>query len=55
NDLVSEEDDKRIFDNIYFSQVEILYRQLKTNFENQGDYARAGDFHYGELEMKRMQ
>ena len=40
-------------DNIYFSQVEITYRQLKRNFEENRDYAKAGDFHYGEMEMKR--
>ncbi len=41
------------YDRDYYNQIEILYRQLKLNFENQRDYARAGDFHYGELEMQR--
>ena len=36
----------------YYNHIEILYRQLKINFETQRDYARAGDFHYGELEMQ---
>ncbi len=37
----------------YYSQVEILYRKLRENFEGQLDFHRAGDFHYGELEMRR--
>jgi len=37
----------------FYNQIEILYRQLKLNFENQRDYARAGDFHYDEMEMRR--
>ena len=41
------------YDPNYYSHVEILYRKLKLNFENQRDYAGAGDFHYGEMEMKR--
>ena len=37
----------------------ILVRQrffvvnFKLNFEDQRDYSRAGDFHYGEMEMQR--
>ena len=42
-------------DEKYFSQVEIIYRQLKRNFEEKRDYAKAGDFHFGEMEMKRLQ
>lgn len=45
----------RTIDEEYFSQVEIIYRQLKRNFEEKRDYAKAGDFHYGEMEMKRLQ
>ncbi len=37
----------------YYSQVSILYRKLRENFEGQLDFHRAGDFHYGELEMRR--
>jgi len=33
--------------------IERLYRQLKQNYEDQRDYERAGDFHYGEKEMRR--
>lgn len=36
-----------------FAQVEALYRQLKQNYERQGDFKRVGDFHYGEMEMHR--
>jgi len=39
----------------YFRQVEILYRQLKRNYEEKRDYHGAGDFHFGELEMRRKQ
>ena len=33
--------------------IEHLYRQLKQNYEDRKDYERAGDFHYGEKEMRR--
>jgi hypothetical protein len=33
-------------------QLETLYRQLKRNYEEQRDYERAGNFHYGEKEMR---
>jgi hypothetical protein len=35
-------------------QIEQLYRQLKQNYEDRKDYERAGDFHYGEKEMRRI-
>jgi hypothetical protein len=31
-----------------------LYQQLKKNYDDRRDYWTAGDFHYGELEMKRL-
>lgn len=31
-----------------------LYQQLKRNYDGRGDYWAAGDFHYGEMEMKRL-
>jgi hypothetical protein len=34
--------------------VEKLYRQLRKNYEGKGAYAEAGDFHYGEMEMRRL-
>lgn len=55
NEVVANKNDERQYDNDFFRHVEILYRKLKVNFENQRDYARAGDFHYGELEMKLKQ
>jgi uncharacterized protein YjbI with pentapeptide repeats len=38
---------------VSWSGVEQVYRQLKQNFEDRRDYERAGDFHYGEKEMRR--
>ena len=35
--------------------IELLYTQLKQNFENMRDFSRAGDFHVGEMEMRRKQ
>ena len=34
-------------------EIERLYRELKVNYENRGDYPRAGDFHIGEKEARR--
>ena len=31
-----------------------LYQQLKKNFDDRRDYWTAGDFHWGEMEMKRL-
>jgi len=36
-----------------YDQVEELYRHLKLNYEREGDLKKAGDFHYGEMEMYR--
>lgn len=36
-----------------WSHIERLYRELKQNYEDRKDYERAGDFHYGEKEMRR--
>lgn len=33
--------------------IERAYRELKQNHEERRDYERAGDFHYGEKEMRR--
>jgi len=30
------------------------YQQLKCNFEKRGNYSDAGDFHYGEMEARRL-
>jgi len=53
NEIILNEKDLLTYDSDYIHQVEILYRQLKVNFEEQRDYARAGEFHYGEMEMQR--
>ncbi len=37
-----------------FEKLEILYRDLKYNYENARDYATAGAFHYREKEMRRL-
>jgi uncharacterized protein YjbI with pentapeptide repeats len=34
-------------------EIERLYRELKQNYEDRRDYERAGDFHYGEKQMRR--
>jgi uncharacterized protein YjbI with pentapeptide repeats len=31
-----------------------IYQQLKKNYDDRQDYWTAGDFHYGEMEMKRL-
>jgi len=36
-----------------YARVEESYRYLKLNYEGAGDFKRAGDFHYGEMEMHR--
>lgn len=36
-----------------WSHLEKLYRDLKKNYEDRGNHERAGDFHYGEKEMRR--
>jgi uncharacterized protein YjbI with pentapeptide repeats len=36
-----------------WSRLERLYRELKQNHEDRRDYERAGDFHYGEKQMRR--
>jgi hypothetical protein len=36
-----------------WEQIERLYRELKQHHEDRRNYARSGDFHYGEKEMQR--
>ena len=36
-----------------WTEIEQLYRQLKKNYEDRGDFPRAGDFHIGEKETRR--
>jgi uncharacterized protein YjbI with pentapeptide repeats len=35
-------------------EVEKVYRQLRINYEKDGNYRDAGDFHIGEMEMRRL-
>lgn len=37
-----------------YQLIEKTYRDLKKNYENRGSYGEAGDFHYGEMEMRRL-
>jgi hypothetical protein len=39
--------------NLSFKELETTYRNLKQNMQNHGDYSRAGEFYYREMEMKR--
>ena len=36
-----------------FKELETIYRDLKRNIQRHGDYSKAGDFYYREMEMKR--
>lgn len=36
-----------------FRELETIYRDLKQNMENHGDYVTAGEFYYREMEMRR--
>ncbi len=37
-----------------YALIAELYQQLKKNYDDRCDYWTAGDFHYGEMEMKRL-
>jgi len=45
--------DSKPVDSIPWSEIERHYRQLKRNYENRGDFPRAGDFHIGEKVARR--
>ena len=45
------DEEGKLFSN--FSKIERIYRQLKINYEEERDFKRVGDFHYGEMEMHR--
>jgi uncharacterized protein YjbI with pentapeptide repeats len=36
-----------------FNQLETIYRDLKQTMQNHGDYTKAGEFYYREMEMRR--
>jgi uncharacterized protein YjbI with pentapeptide repeats len=38
---------------ISYNQLETIYRDLKQNMQNHGDYDTAGKFYYREMEMRR--
>ena len=38
-----------------FKELETIYRNLKQNMQRHGNYSKAGDFYYREMEMKRKQ
>ena len=40
-------------EDVSWPEIERLYRQLKKNYEERGDFPRAGDFHIGEKEARR--
>jgi uncharacterized protein YjbI with pentapeptide repeats len=39
--------------NLSFSELETIYRNLKQNMQNHGDYSTAGELYYREMEMRR--
>jgi len=41
-------------DKLNYGLIAELYQQLKKNYDDRRDYWTAGDFHYGEMEMKRL-
>jgi hypothetical protein len=39
--------------NLSFKELETIYRDLKQNMQQHGDYTTAGEFYYREMEMRR--
>jgi uncharacterized protein YjbI with pentapeptide repeats len=39
--------------NLSYQQLETIYRNLKQNMQNHGDYSTAGELYYREMEMRR--
>lgn len=37
-----------------FELIAQLYQQLQKNYDRRGDYRKAGEFHYGAMEMQRL-
>jgi len=52
-DAVYDEQQPERYAPMPWAKLEDLYRQLKKNYEEQRDFDRAGDFHFGEKEMRR--
>ena len=48
---------KKLYEEIHmrfpFEELETIYRNLKQNMLRHGNYSRAGDFYYREMEMRR--
>jgi hypothetical protein len=44
-----------IFGKIDHGVVEQIYHQLQKNYDTRLDYRKANDFHYGEMEMRRLE
>ena len=40
-------------ENLSFKELETIYRNLKQNMQRHGDYSKAGDFHYREMECRK--
>ena len=38
---------------ISYNELETIYRDLKQNMQDHGDYSKAGEFYYREMEMRR--
>jgi hypothetical protein len=45
---------KDVADERNYNLIAELYQQLKKNYDERRDYWTAGDYHYGEMEMKRL-
>ncbi|MFZ1086473.1 MAG: hypothetical protein WAN35_16035 [Terracidiphilus sp.] len=44
-----------IYGPIDHGAVEQIYHQLQKNYDSRLDYRKANDFHYGEMEMRRLE
>ncbi|HEY1255014.1 MAG TPA: pentapeptide repeat-containing protein, partial [Terracidiphilus sp.] len=45
---------QKLYGSIDHGAVEQIYHQLQKNYDSRLDYRKANDFHYGEMEMKRL-
>jgi hypothetical protein len=48
-------EEKNMNEEISYNQLETIYRDLKQNMQNHGDYDTAGELYYREMEMRRKQ
>ncbi|MBU7027768.1 MAG: pentapeptide repeat-containing protein [Theionarchaea archaeon] len=49
------EESHMIEEGLSFKELETIYRNLKQNMQRHGDYSKAGDFYYKEMEMRKKQ